>query len=541
MIALAKKYMTVFAAAALVAVAISACGGGDGTPRTTPDDNGPTPPPPENVDLSPVSPGFMAEAGTVTVKAGESQVHGDIEFSCPAGGADCTVTLEFDNDGILRGESTGGNATAMNSADYGRRVSIREEISHLIEESTGVHSELLGTAVTTSTSALSGSAHLQLAQSHRRLYTFGVPWRNDDGDLNFSMSLHGEELPEDAAYCHGRSISGTSDDLISHDLGSDWQVFSTVKEYDGAGTLEVRFVTDVEASESPGQTWVGYGEGASGRVIALDNVPSLQAGHDWQGISIGAGDSVAGTLDGVAGEFSCYGGQACGLEIEPGGATQEYYPGYGTVTFTPSDGCSPEMFSATTSAAVPTVDYLSFGIWWYVPDDVDDSDSYDFGVFAGGGDPFDATIGAALTGSATYVGDAIGMYSERVTSNYVQDDEKYRVSGSFTADVTLTADFDGSTLSGRVHDITYDNESSHSDIYLREALIGAGPFDPTFDTTGDASSAETGEGNLNGQWSAAFFGNDSSDPTAHPTGVAGTFGVGSDESGLVGAFGANRR
>ena len=509
------------------------------------------------MDLSPVTPGFEAdEEDSIEIDAGESVVHGDIEFSCAAGGEDCTVNLEFDNDGILRGESTGGVATAMNSADYSRRVSIREEISRLIEASAGV--DPLANVLGESASFLSGSDHSQLEQSHRQLHTFGVPWRDDDGDLNFSMSLDGEELPEDAAIAyHGRSISGTSDDLISHDLGSDWQVFSTTREYDGTGTLEVQFVTDVEDSENPGQTWVGYGEGASGRVIALDDVPGLQAGHDWQGISIEAGDSVAGTLDGVAGEFSCYGGQACSLEIELGVATQGYYPSSGTVIFTPSDGSSPEMFSATTSAAVPTVDYLSFGIWRYVPDDVDDSDSYDFGVFAGGGDPFDATIGAALTGSATYVGDAIGMYSAKTYSDYLDDvplpsttsapiaqtsPAPFPIAGSFIADVTLTADFDMSTLSGRVHDITYDNGNSHSDIYLHEAPISTVG---TFGATGVTSNTELGGGHLNGQWNAEFFGNDLSDPTAHPTGVAGTFGVATRDqfegSGLVGSFGARRQ
>ena len=298
------------------------------------------------------------------------------------GDRDCAVMVVVDADGTITATSTGGRVTAMNSDDYDRRVSIREEIASIIEQSSG---EMSLTLVTT---ASSGSGHSQWVQSGEFTYNFAVPWRDDDGDLNFSMSLNGEELPEDAAIDYqGRTIYGAPDDLVQdHGLGQnsqiDWHVFSTTKEYEGAGTMDVLFVTDVEHIESPGQIWDGYGEGADGRVIALDDIPSLQAGHDWQGFAIGAGHTVAGTLDGVAGAFSCYGGQACGLEIETGGASSGYYPSFGTVVFTPSDGSSPEMFTPTTSAPVTIVDYLAFGTWQYVPEDVQDSDSFDFGVFA---------------------------------------------------------------------------------------------------------------------------------------------------------------
>ena len=49
-----------------------------------------------------------------------------------------------------------------------------------------------------------------------------------------------------------------------------------------------------------------------------------------------------------------------------------------------------------------------------------------------------------------------------------------------------------------------------------------------------------------GEWHGAFYGNDPSDPSAHPTGVAGTFNVTPFDdymrvgSGLTGAFGAHR-
>ena len=558
MIALAKRYMTVIAAAALIAVAVSACGGGGGGGNGLVVVNGPEPR--ANVDLSRVTPGFMAGAGTVTILAGESEVHGDIAFACAAGGDDCTVAVTVDDAGILRAESTGGMVTTMNSEDYSGQVRIREELASLIKESSGEMSSAY------SADRSSGSVHSQAVQSNRILYNHAVPWRDGNGDLNFSMELYGEELPADSAMAYqGRTISGGPDSLIpmqDHDLGRHsqigWQLFSTTKDYNGAGTLEVQFVTDVEDSEVPGQIWVGYGEGVGDRTILLDTIPILDAGHDWQGISIGPAETLAGSLNGADGEVSCYGGQSCGLEIDQDSATPGYYPSFGTVVFTPSNGSTPEMFSPTSSAPVSAVDYLSFGIWQYVPDDVE-SGSFDFGVFAGGGDPFNYVDAVALTGSATYVGDAIGTYFATVNSDYLQDyllvhdtaassPVPFPVTGSFTADVTLTAEFgtdmEEGTLSGRVHDFRRGGESwSYMEVFLREASIET--LGLQMDARGDASQYESettsdmfGE---SGVWSAAFFGNNPNDPSAHPTGVAGTFGVTSDEFGMLGAFGAHRQ
>ena len=114
MVASAKRYMTAFAAAALIAVAVSACGGGGGGGPTT--TNGGTTP--TAVDLSGLTSGLMADAGTVTIEAGQSTVHGDIEFTCTAGGADCVVMVRVAADGTVSADSTGGMVTAMDSPGH---------------------------------------------------------------------------------------------------------------------------------------------------------------------------------------------------------------------------------------------------------------------------------------------------------------------------------------------------------------------------------------------------------------------------------------
>ena len=111
-----KRYITAFAATAVLALGLYGCGGGGGGGPVTMD------PVSEDVDLANVTSGFMAVAGIVQVAAGQSQDHGDVAFSCAAGGEDCTVTVEVDANGAITATSTGGMVSAMNSAAYTARI-----------------------------------------------------------------------------------------------------------------------------------------------------------------------------------------------------------------------------------------------------------------------------------------------------------------------------------------------------------------------------------------------------------------------------------
>ena len=183
----------------------------------------------------------------------------------------------------------------------------------------------------------------------------------------------------------------------------------------------------------------------------------------------------------------------------------------------------------TSVDRLPPANYLVFANWLYVPEDITSSDDYDFGVLAGGGDPFSSDI-HNLVGSASYAGSASGMYFTGRSSTSPSVD-------SFEADVTLTADFDSAELGGRVENFRFNGaatgfpsalqlESSFIDFYFADA---AGVV-----TDGQPTSSWTGE------WQAEFYGNGAS-PTDHPTGVAGTFGASNDVDGLAGAFGAHKQ
>ncbi|MYJ95521.1 MAG: hypothetical protein F4053_08055, partial [Proteobacteria bacterium] len=65
----------------------------------------------------------------------------------------------------------------------------------------------------------------------------------------------------------------------------------------------------------------------------------------------------------------------------------------------------------TGETPTPDTNYLSGGIWVYVPKPPTATASYEFGAFVYGSDPFDNNNLAALTGTAEYEGDASGLYS----------------------------------------------------------------------------------------------------------------------------------
>ena len=112
-----KSLSLASAATLLLALGLYGCGGGGGSGPMT----GGGEVTPKDIDLSDVTPGFMAGAGTVQVAAGQSAVHGDIEFSCAAGGTDCEVEVMVDANGDITVMSTGGMVTATNAPGYPHR------------------------------------------------------------------------------------------------------------------------------------------------------------------------------------------------------------------------------------------------------------------------------------------------------------------------------------------------------------------------------------------------------------------------------------
>ena len=400
----------------------------------------------------------------------------------------------------------------------------------------------------------SGSDYYGVSQAYSEYggrFAYAIPWRNDANELSFDTSIdsivplqselidfqgHSLSVSENATMIAGASTSITTDE--GHVLGAPWQVLVGTREYRGVGTLRVNVVTDADASDTLEKPWVGYGE--TDHEITLDSDPGLSPGHDWHALGIPS-NGLEGTLNGTQGKFSCQYAYNCYLDLWPRASTDGYYSVSGDVVFSPDDGSADVVLSPSSySMRVTTADYLSFGFWTYVPDDVSDTSAYDFGVFAGGGDLFGTDDLVDAEGSATYTGKAIGMYYADLPSNGLEV-------GSFTADVELTADFgmadDLGTVAGRVHSLDYDGSAPAfpTELALESTSAGGGSGYLDDETYAQGVVADD-EANpvWQGEWSATFFGGTTSQDGL-PGSVAGTFGAANGSNGLVGAYGAHKQ
>ncbi|MDE0055456.1 MAG: hypothetical protein OXT64_14575 [Gammaproteobacteria bacterium] len=681
------------AATLLLALGLFGCGGGGGNDPMT----GGVQATPEEVDLSNVTPGFRAGAGTVQVAAGQSVVHGDIEFSCAAGGADCTVELEVSTDGALNATSTGGMVTAINSTAYDDRIATMHPVvgewagdwpggARTVLTITSVSSDgqVTGTyrhqerggqpfvldispdgPVTASlqNGVLSfsyGQSTFDFTQTAEDTFSFTFQFNPDaqmvsivvdrqDADgmmptdvpsaeaLANVIDLVANDSRQDALgnYISGWSwrsanlggaqqaaVSGThrgggyAQVIVSHDdsgqlqhnvsvwptaplqaadpwitaaryintyqapevldgvtrstrpisdhgLGQEWQVTELTADYDDGGTLDIYVATDAQPSDGALDPFQTASE--ADHNIELPGVPALPASKDFMVVWIADDDSIDGSLDGVAGSFSCANAEGCSFVVDH--LTAEDYTTSSTgVSFTPDDG-SAQPVNPVVLGTVPRADYLAFGHWLYIPEDLTDTVNYEFGVFASGGDPFEAANLAGLTGTAIYEGEAVGMY-------YVDGLTDSPTVGSFTADVALTADFGDSNaagfIDGEVKSFEFEDDVASS--LPTSITLTASPYDYQLeyygvqsgttnifhtsrsdlpapfaggDITG-AAQASVDETGWHGEWNGVFYGNGSS-ATDHPTSVAGTFNVSEWDdynrvgNGLTGSFGAHRQ
>lgn len=174
-------------------------------------------------------------------------------------------------------------------------------------------------------------------------------------------------------------------------------------------------------------------------------------------------------------------------------------------------------------------DYLSFGLWAYLPDNTNSTP--EIGFYTDGGDPFTKANIAGLTGTANYEMEdgALGLYNEGANV-YVA-----------LGDVSLTADFDTDTISGNIDGIRLGNGFQQVpavdglNIALQKADIDAtqeGGF-----WTGDTLTTNTqNTEQYEGKWGGQFYGN-GADADDHPAFVSGTFGGAAiPSSGAIGSF-----
>jgi len=179
----------------------------------------------------------------------------------------------------------------------------------------------------------------------------------------------------------------------------------------------------------------------------------------------------------------------------------------------------------TNIESAADTDFLTGGLWVYVPDDANDLTDLSIAAFADGSDPFTGNI-AALIGTATYNGSATAVY----------------VDTSGRTDLPIGQLFgDGNqlgTIAGEISNIEEDDSPvTGLRLTLETAPItadNAGFFKGTASTNFDGQS-------FAGKWGGQFYGN-GANPTDRPGSVAGTFGLsnGNGSTSVVGVYGAER-
>ncbi len=170
-------------------------------------------------------------------------------------------------------------------------------------------------------------------------------------------------------------------------------------------------------------------------------------------------------------------------------------------------------------------DYLAYGFWIHDPVGTAAGDIPAIGVFVDS--PATGFPGAnvlALAGTATYAGDAEGLYHEEVAG-----ESDFR---TFTADASLTADFGNATELGTVAGtitsfVGLPTEFADLEVALVSTALTAGDGG-FFNAATSATLTLDGESrDLAGTWGGKFYEN--TDPsrsdTDHPGTVAGTFGL----------------
>lgn len=211
-------------------------------------------------------------------------------------------------------------------------------------------------------------------------------------------------------------------------------------------------------------------------------------------------------------------------------------------------------FTDAAQGSDPGDDYLVMGYWLRVPQrfldpdgfiandyDLDDFvKSIEYGVFVNGGDPYEQANILALTGQATYAGDATAFYIDTAGNK----ESALRAAVSITADFGTNAEL--GTVSGTVNgfqryydrppeprELTDAELAQLGDVTLGTANIG--DSDSGF-FTGDTSMIADGD-SMTGKWGGQFYGNGATEPEA----VAGTFGA-ANEAGdkvIIGTYAAD--
>ena len=438
----------------------------------------------------------------------------------------------------------------------------------------------MGTTITGAMDAIDASDDMAPAPDGWGMKTLFRDWGDTagDGDGGFeTAAIVVKNLGEGTPYPFDRKLKDKYVNMAAQNMFA----LSIRANGDNPGvvTLGTSVHIGVDAYTPAGGTELPAAASAQWAAMVFDS-ESLVAAQS-QDLLIDVGETFTGTYFGAPGQFQCITGggdtSSCALVRNDDGtvgvhdtnADPDAVASTGSWSFTPDDGAM---------ITVPDQDWMAYGAWLTSPDDM--SGDHRLGVFFNGMDPWTPATATTLNAADTAVGDALrgsATYSGGATGVYVDGDD----SGLFTADATLTADFDKATngaddavdymISGRIDNfrgtdgvyLGSDTQASPNDPSAgnNDWVVELGAFDFGTNTDGaigaTATSGSADGVSWTGMWNGHMFGPSTDadgDPIA-PSGVAGRFWAETEDldddntnasiddnpvTAVVGAFGATK-
>ena len=585
-----QKNLTSLCVAAVFALGLAACSsGGDAPPTTMPmEPVEPVEPTPVAVSLAGVTAGFMAEAGTVEIKAGMSADHGDIAFGCAAGGEDCTVAVSVADDGTISAMSTGGTVTAMNAAAYQTALD-DAEAARIAAEKARIAAENARIAAATKAAATKEKAIMAEAM---QTTDAGLGGTLPEGatESTYSMTISRDRMATKIMIADSAMMREADPKFMqAMDLGGgrSMHVRAMAPNDDGETMEEVVIVaTDIEEPKAtPFAKVAGQmlnardldtdvdadGDGTATNdftaltVMTTDAVlklvmsaafpaataPDASVTHTFQPLAEDGDPNTAGnqprkaaevmgTYNGAMGTYRCdtgNNGANCTVAVNAKGELTAISGGW---VFTPDEGATSD---------VPDADYLHYGFWLKKTTDEDGAVTYnEVETFAGSS--VAASVGSQIDdveGMASYEGGAVGVYVRNVYTSGGGSIES-RTSGHFTADASLMVYFGGDDIAVNKHNTVTGTIDGF-------ALSGGEANDWSVSLKGTrANSANTITGTTNGgvtdgMFSGMFYGptaitestTDSETNRDMPHTVVGEFNASFSNGIVAGGFGARKQ
>ena len=340
------------------------------------------------------------------------------------------------------------------------------------------------------------------------------------------------KLPADNDPMFARTATFGGGQMLVRNIGTERQIIvlhtdieaPTQEAFSSVYNLTVDRDTDTTAND----TYVVQ-TGDNGK-IASSNFPSgvstTRNYVQYADTTAGRAGQFSGTFDGASGVYRCVASGGCSVSTDTKGK-------FNTLTesqweFTPAAGAT---------VAVADKDYLTWGFWLDTTTKDGSIASYDtVQTFAMSKLPV-ATSVDSVTGTASYAGDAAGVYVHETKNEDGTLDAA--TSGRFTADVAMKAYFEATTLrqantiEGTISNFDLDGGPVNSwNVNVSASFGDSGAL-----ASGVASGMEGNNGSLSGQFHSAA----NRESTAAPGILIGEFNANFVNGTVAGAYGARKQ